>query len=84
MIRYSPEHRKNGPKFTSLKDVQILTLQGHPEFTNAISSLVVDAREANGAMDKATASLSRSRANWRNDGTGPIGKAIWGVLGVGP
>ena len=67
---------------TDPKDIQIITVQGHPEFTSAITSRIVDVRETVGVMDIPTARQARERAEWRNDGPGPIMRAVWKVLGV--
>ncbi|KAJ3558428.1 hypothetical protein NM688_g930 [Phlebia brevispora] len=66
----------------SLEDIQIFTVQGHPEFTKRIVDSIVDARASTGAIDKVTADDARTRSTWRNDGVEVIGKAIWRVLGV--
>lgn len=66
----------------SIKDIQIFTVQGHPEFTKSIVSKLVEAREEKGIIDKPTAEDSRRRADWRNDGISVIGKVMWKILGV--
>ncbi len=53
------------------------TVQGHPEFTKSIVDTIVDAREAAGVFDKATAEGARERSTWRNDRVGVIAKVIW-------
>ncbi|KDQ51912.1 hypothetical protein JAAARDRAFT_40737 [Jaapia argillacea MUCL 33604] len=70
-----------GPR--SLKDVQILTLQGHPEFTDGIVEHIVEARVSVGVLDKPTAEDVRRRIGekWANDGRGVVGRVVWGVLG---
>lgn len=79
-VRYTPSTSK--PEVPPLQDIQIFTVQGHPEFTKRIVDTVVDAREAIGTMDKPTADDARARSTWRNDGVDVIGKAIWEILGV--
>lgn len=64
------------------KDIQIFTVQGHPEFTKRIVDKLVDAREANGVLSKESAQRARERSEWRNDGVTVIGKVIWRILGV--
>ncbi|PSR78425.1 hypothetical protein PHLCEN_2v7416 [Hermanssonia centrifuga] len=84
-IRYPPHHPlPDSVLDISLKDIQIFTVQGHPEFTKSIVDTIVDAREAAGVFDKATAEGARERSTWRNDGVSVIAKVIWGVLGVAP
>ncbi|KAI0686455.1 class I glutamine amidotransferase-like protein [Cytidiella melzeri] len=78
-IRYAP----NAPASEhALTDIQIFTVQGHPEFTERIVSVVVDARAETGVVDSEMAADARRRANWQNDGVGVIAKAIWKILGV--
>ena len=61
-------------------EVQVFTVQGHPEFNPDIVGKIVDAREASGAMDPATVKEGRLRGAKHDDGVGPIGKAVWNVL----
>ncbi|KAA1477948.1 class I glutamine amidotransferase-like protein [Dentipellis sp. KUC8613] len=63
-----------------LPPVQIITMQGHPEFTAAIVKELVDIRTASGIIDAKTAEDARRRAAWRNDGVEVIGRAIWEVV----
>ncbi|KAM6494905.1 Class I glutamine amidotransferase-like protein [Amanita muscaria] len=63
-------------------NIHILTLQGHPEFTEPITTGLIEARAAKGIIDKETAADGLNRRFWPNDGTGVIGRTIWNVLGV--
>lgn len=47
-----------------------------------IVNKIVEARGKTGAMDAATMKVGRERAVREDDGRGPIGRAIWKVLGV--
>ena len=76
-VRYGPTTGER-----SLRDIQIFTVQGHPEFTRRIVDTVVDARAATGVFDQALVGDARSRADWRNDGVDVIGKVIWRIIGV--
>ncbi|KAG9051334.1 hypothetical protein FS837_009601 [Tulasnella sp. UAMH 9824] len=62
--------------------VHVLTVQGHPEFCPDIVNWVVDAREKSGVMDAETVRKARECANKRDDGVGPIGKAVFAALGI--
>lgn len=63
-----------------LTDIHILTSQGHPEFTDSITRLLLSwRRELLGAE---LVHDGESRAGNQNDGIAVIGKAIWGVMGV--
>ncbi|KAI0075619.1 class I glutamine amidotransferase-like protein [Panus rudis PR-1116 ss-1] len=66
------------------KDIQIFTVQGHPEFTRRIVDKIVDARSATGVIGKDVAEDARRRAEWRNDGVDVIGKVLWRIIGVNP
>ncbi|TFY80860.1 hypothetical protein EWM64_g3151 [Hericium alpestre] len=63
-----------------LPPIQILTVQGHPEFTKEIVDKLVDVRSASGLFDQAMAEDAKRRGSWRNDGVPVVGKAIWEVL----
>jgi GMP synthase-like glutamine amidotransferase len=80
MVRFrNPTSSSPSP---SLDNVHVLTVQGHPEFTKSISSIVIDVREKAGIIDKDTAEDSRRRADWRNDGVSVFGSTFWKVMGV--
>jgi GMP synthase-like glutamine amidotransferase len=85
MVRYvdssDPADIEEGHR--PLTDIQIFTLQGHPEYTESIVRLIIDSREANGIMDKQTIQEGRERSAWKNDGVTVAGRVIWGILGVG-
>jgi GMP synthase-like glutamine amidotransferase len=64
------------------KSIQIFSVQGHPEFTQRIVEVIVEARgpKGNKLMSPEVATESKDRAAWRNDGDTVIGKVIWDVL----
>ncbi|KAJ7254658.1 class I glutamine amidotransferase-like protein [Mycena haematopus] len=66
----------------SLSAISILTVQGHPEFTEPIVTKLTDARTAQGIIDADTAADAARRAHWPNDGVGIVGRAVLGVFGV--
>lgn len=70
------------PVERTLKDVHILTLQGHPEFTAPIVKKIIDAREEAGILKGDVVKVAREKEEqgWRNDGVGVVGKAVWGVV----
>ncbi|WWD20825.1 hypothetical protein CI109_105302 [Kwoniella shandongensis] len=73
------------PASTSSKPIaQILTVQGHPEFTPSIVSKIVDARSAMGIFDENAAAEARRRLGGKDgsggEGFGRIGWAVWRVL----
>lgn len=80
MVRFT--HPTMSSPSPSFDNIHILTVQGHPEFTKSISSIVIDARHKMGILDEKTAEDGRRRADWRNDGVTVFGKVFWTVLGV--
>ncbi|KAF6752832.1 cytoplasmic protein [Ephemerocybe angulata] len=62
--------------------IHVLTMQGHPEFTEPIVSSIVEARSEAGVIDAEAAEDCVRRRFWRNDGVDVIGRVLWGVLGV--
>ncbi|KAG5642261.1 hypothetical protein DXG03_003338 [Asterophora parasitica] len=79
MVRFAPG---TAPDQQSLKTAQVLTLQGHPEFIEGIVTGMVAVRAKTGVMSQELAADVQRRKDWRNDGTGVLGKAAWAVLGV--
>ena len=77
-VRYA----QDAPPKPTLKDVQIFTVQGHPEFTRRIVDTILDVRASTGVFDKPLVEDARARSSWRNDGVDVIGKVIWQILGV--
>ncbi|ORY28034.1 class I glutamine amidotransferase-like protein, partial [Naematelia encephala] len=78
MIRYHPASTSSNPL------AQILTVQGHPEFTPSIVSKMVDFRSQQGIFDPPTAQEARRRLGGKDgsggEGFGRVGWAIWRVL----
>ena len=79
-VRYSPSAESPSPRRPS--DIQIFTVQGHPEFTESIVDKIVAFRSSTGVIDKPTAETAKSRAKWRNDGVPVIAPVIWKILGA--
>lgn len=79
MVRYQPDVSGAPAK---LSDIQILTVQGHPEFTKSIVSKVVAIRAEKGILAPELAQDAIRRNELRNDGVGAIGGAVWKVLGA--
>lgn len=78
MVRFSTTEK---PLTLALEDINIFTVQGHPEFTESIVSAIVDVRAKSGVIDAKIAEEAIRRKDDRNDGC-VIGKAIWKILGV--
>lgn len=80
MVRFLPSYPDSTQDL--LSSIQIITTQGHPEFTEPIVTSLVEARSESGVIDAEAARDCERRRLWRNDGVGVIGRAVWGVLGV--
>jgi GMP synthase-like glutamine amidotransferase len=80
MVKYTSASSSKGAA-RPLTDIHILTVQGHPEYTEPIVATMINFREASGVLDAQTAEDARRRVGCRNDGV-VFGRAIWGVLGV--
>jgi hypothetical protein len=65
-----------------VENVQIFSVQGHPEFNEGIMAGLVEFRSKNGIMDSETVADVERRRKWPNHGIDILGKAIWSVLGV--
>ena len=70
------------PEGRTLENVQIFTVQGHPEFDETIVTELVRIRRANGIIDEKTAADAEKRKKEPTHGL-LLGKAIWRVLGAG-
>ncbi|WVQ86130.1 hypothetical protein IAT38_008298 [Cryptococcus sp. DSM 104549] len=73
------------PDSTEAKPLaQILTVQGHPEFTPSIVSHIVDSRSELGVFDDEATAEARRRLGGKDgtggEGFGRIGWAVWRVL----
>jgi hypothetical protein len=70
--------------YPSSSTAHIFTVQGHPEFTPAIVSHMVDARSAQGIFDETTTAEARRRLGGKDgsggEGYGKVGWAIWKVM----
>ncbi|KAL0958822.1 hypothetical protein HGRIS_014141 [Hohenbuehelia grisea] len=86
MVRYasadSTGSQADSQSSRPLTDIQILTVQGHPEFTKPIVSAIVALRSSSGIFDKALADDVARRSDFRNDGVPVIGKVMWRILGI--
>jgi GMP synthase-like glutamine amidotransferase len=79
MVRYTPDA---SGKLAKLSDIQILTLQGHPEFTKSILSKVIGIRAGRGIFTPEFAQDAIKRNELRNDGVEVIARTIWRILGA--
>lgn len=68
MVRYS-DHR-----------IQILTVQGHPEFNESIVTSIIEQRAASGVIDAQAAEDAERRRLWDTDGGPRVGNVIWKVI----
>jgi len=79
MVKYVPDP---SGRLAKLSDIQILTVQGHPEFTKSIVSKVVKFRTDKGIFTPDFARDVINRNGMRNDGVEVIAGAIWRILGA--
>jgi len=79
MIRYIPDASGSLAK---LSDIQIFTVQGHPEFTKSIVSKVVGIRADKGIFTPEFAQDAIKRNELRNDGVEVIARTVWKILGA--
>ncbi|TEB29686.1 class I glutamine amidotransferase-like protein [Coprinellus micaceus] len=80
MVRFLPSSPDNTHGLFA--SIQIITTQGHPEFTEPIVTSLVETRSESGVIDVEAARDCERRRFWRNDGVDVIGRAVWGVLGI--
>ncbi|KAG5635204.1 hypothetical protein H0H81_012054 [Sphagnurus paluster] len=88
MVRFAPnthtDTETNTDSDLDLDAVQILTLQGHPEYVAGIVRGLVTLRVAAGIMSAELGADVERRLGlgWREDGVGVLGRAVWRVLGA--
>lgn len=65
---------------TPLPPIHILTLQGHPEFTEPIITAIIEQRLASGHINQEAAAEAETRRFWKHDGVDVIGNAVWRMI----
>jgi hypothetical protein len=82
MVRFSQaESLGDAPPLNfRLTDIHILSSQGHPEFTESIMRMLLNAWQE--LLGTEVVDYGQSRAGNQNDGIAVVGKAIWGIMGV--
>lgn len=75
---YSPPS-ESASRTEILKQIHILTLQGHPEFTSDIVRAIIDVRETKGVLSRDFSAESRERAGLAHEGS-TLGRTILEVL----
>ena len=76
MVRFSSGANPSTP----LPPIQIITMQGHPEFNEPIITAIIKQRVQSGDIGQETASDAETRRFWKTDGIDIVGKAIWEIL----
>lgn len=66
---------------STLQDVKVFALQGHPEFSPELVTEIINAREAKGILTKEFAEESRANASLHDEGVS-LGGVILSMLGV--
>jgi len=84
MVRFLPVTSPNDDTRSStpapLPKIQILSVQGHPEFTELICFSVLEQRASAGVIDAATAEDAERRRPLKIDGVDIVGKVVWDVI----
>lgn len=84
MVRFLPDTSSNNDPLTtapiSVPNIQILTLQGHPEFTDSICFSILEQRASAGVIDTAISQDAERRRPLKTDGVDIVGKIIWQVI----
>lgn len=86
----SPETLASDAPLVDLTSIRVLTIQGHPEFTEPIMGTLLDSRVAvlgeelvrDGHLRKGGIPGKVYPDGLTCDGVSKFGKTIWGVLGV--
>lgn len=81
MVRYTADE---SGKLAKLSDIQILTMQGHPEYSTSNVELVVGYRAEMGILTPECARDAIERNKRTNEAPEVVSRAVWKVLGVTP
>ena len=76
MVRFSSRANPSTP----LPPIQIITIQGHPEFNEPIVTAITEQQVQSGSISQEAAADAGTRRFWKTDGVDVVGKAIWEVL----
>lgn len=80
----SPQYPNTSGQPTPLPPIQILTTQGHPEFTSSVISSIIEQRVASGKIGVPAAEDANRRLEEKtpkaNDAFGLVGKVVWRVI----
>lgn len=79
MVKYVPDETG---KLAKPSDIQILTVQGHPEFTKSIVATLVGIRAERGILTPECAEDAIERNKLVNEAPKAVGSVIWDILGV--
>ncbi|PPQ70425.1 hypothetical protein CVT24_013175 [Panaeolus cyanescens] len=79
MVRFRRGRERSGIRSEAEDEIQFLTTQGHPEFSEDLTMTVVDAFVVDGMMDAETAAAAKARRGHHVDSDG-VGKAMWNVI----
>ncbi|SGY76962.1 BQ5605_C005g03535 [Microbotryum silenes-dioicae] len=79
MVKYSSS--APSPPSANLSDIEVLTLQGHPEFSPDIVLKVIQVRAERGVFDPEMAEKSRAHARGSDEGV-RIGEVVLRIIGL--
>ncbi|KAF8549196.1 class I glutamine amidotransferase-like protein [Imleria badia] len=77
-----PANLDSDTQSVPLTSIHVLTVQGHPEFTEPIMRIVLDARAERHLLGDELVDDALRRLNDSTDGVDKVGRVIWGMLGV--
>lgn len=82
MVRFLPTASPDDITSTPapLPKIQILTVQGHPEFTESVCFAILEQRASAGVIGAETAQDAERRRQLKTDGVDVVGKAVWEVI----
>ncbi|PPQ70426.1 hypothetical protein CVT24_013176 [Panaeolus cyanescens] len=80
MVRFLDPHTDPAKDHDSLPPVHVFTTQGHPEFTEPITTAIIKQRSATGAMDATTVADWEPRKYLPTHGVDIVGRAMWDVM----
>lgn len=81
MVRFLEDPLSNNDSTPpALPKIQILTLQGHPEFTESACFSLLEQRASTGVIDSDTAQDAERRRSVKTDGVDLVGKVMWKII----
>lgn len=80
MVKFLENPPLDDKTSSNLPPIQIITVQGHPEFTESVVSAIIEQRAASGVIDSEAAQDAEKRRYWKTDGIDVFGQILWDVI----